>query len=202
MITGVFGLPGAGKSTFLAFCAACALAGKSLNIGHLFWKTSMQDFSKYERVYSNYPIEGCYKLDTDKIGIFEFSNCLILIDEIACLWSNRNWKNFSADVSDFISLHRHFNVDIIYCGQSYRDCDLKIRERTENVMHIEASHIPGFTKITPLHKFMDVVNCQIAEGYEPANALGVTRINRKKFYSMFDSYEKPALKPLNDVATW
>lgn len=202
MITGVFGLPGAGKTTFLARTASIALAGKPLYIGHGLWRTSMSDVDKYNKVYSNYPIKGCYKLDPKTVGLYEYKDALLLIDEISLLWSNRNWAKFSEDVANYMSLHRHYHTDIIYCGQSYRDCDVKIRDRTESVMHIQASRIPGYTKITPLAKYMDVVNDQIAEGYTLPPAPGVTRIRRKKYWHLFDSYERPQLPPLPDDQMW
>ena len=81
MVTGVFGLPGAGKSTFLAWCAFRASRGKSLRIGlGVAGGVDLQSQRRYERIYSNFPLLGCYPLDWDSLGVMDYSNCLILID--------------------------------------------------------------------------------------------------------------------------
>ena len=56
MISTVFGLPGAGKSTFLAYVAQLALHGKPLEIGHYpFWRVPLTAEARYQRVYCNFP---------------------------------------------------------------------------------------------------------------------------------------------------
>lgn len=197
MITGCFGLPGSGKSTFLAWCASRALLGKSLKVG----KVSMQHNRKYDRVFTNYPYSGCYVLDTDKLGTCDFSNCLILIDEIACLWDSRNWKYFSGDVSYFFSHHRKYNVDIVYCSQSYKDCDLRIRDKTENVFYITPWLFSRF-RVQPLIHFMGVENFQIIDGYDPSGFFGCKYLSYKKYYTMFDTNSRKTLAPLKDLTKW
>ena len=63
MVQGVFGLPGSGKSTYLA-------------------KLAKKAFKKYDRVYSNFYIDGCYKLDFDSLGLVDYSDCLIFRQSI------------------------------------------------------------------------------------------------------------------------
>lgn len=94
MVQGVFGLPGSGKSTYLA-------------------KLAKKSFKKYDRVYSNFYIRGCYQLDFDTLGLVDYSDCLILIDEISLFCDCRNWKNFSSDMVYFWTNHRHYGVDIV-----------------------------------------------------------------------------------------
>lgn len=65
MISGVFGLTGAGKSTFLAWCAARVQAGKSLRVGFApAGGVYLQDVNSrdYERIYSNFPLWGAIRL--------------------------------------------------------------------------------------------------------------------------------------------
>ena len=72
MICGVFGLPRAGKTTFLTYLALRALKGKSLSVGHARWRKKIGEFAPYERVFCNFPIEGCFKLDFDALGVYDF----------------------------------------------------------------------------------------------------------------------------------
>ena len=131
MITGVFGLPGVGKSTFLAFCADRANHGKDISLGFAFWKTTLNSVKKYDKVFCNFPIRGTYQLNPSDIGSADFSNCLLLIDEIMLLYDSRDWKSFSEKVKTFMALHRHYGCDIIWCSQRFNDCDVKIRALTQ-----------------------------------------------------------------------
>ena len=81
MITGVFGLPGAGKTTFLTWLTLRALRKKPLYIGHLGFKKMIGECRTYDKVYSNVPIDGTYKLTFEHLGKVDFSDCLIIIDE-------------------------------------------------------------------------------------------------------------------------
>ena len=59
MISGVFGLTGAGKSSFLAWCADRAQRGRRLSVGFRFaGGVSLQDERHYDRIYSNFPLFG------------------------------------------------------------------------------------------------------------------------------------------------
>ena len=84
MIFGVFGLPRSGKTTYL-----CKIAKSYIKRGI--------------RVYSNFPCHGCYKLDFSKLGRFDFSNCVLLIDEISLVADSRDWKNFNSDLVYFFT---------------------------------------------------------------------------------------------------
>ena len=86
MIVGVFGLPGAGKSTFLTWLILRALKCKPLFIGHFSYKKQIGEFRTYKRVFSNIPIDGTYKLDFDALGKYDFNDSLIIIDEIGTLY--------------------------------------------------------------------------------------------------------------------
>lgn len=194
MITGVFGLPGAGKSTFLAACACDALAGRDITVGHLLWKTKLNSQTKYEKVYCNFPIYGTYQFNFDDLGVKLFENCLILIDEIMLLCDSRNWKTFSENVKSFIALHRHYNVDIIYCSQRYNDCDIKIRALTQQFCLMEKQG--QYTKITPLIMYQRVQMGSISEGYEMAAPLGCSRLRRSRYYWAFDSFARPEYPPV------
>ena len=132
MITGVFGLPRAGKSTFLSYCVERALSGKPITAGRGSWKVHLTEHTHYNAVYSNFPIYGAQKFDFDDLGRLMFENCLILIDEISLFADSRNWKEFGENLKTFFAMHGHYGCDVLYCSQSM-DCDKKIRDRRKRV---------------------------------------------------------------------
>lgn len=200
MITGVFGLPGSGKSTFLAWCASRALRGKYVSIG--FPGLRLTSFKSFDKVYSNFPIRGCYPLDFDKLGVCEYTDCLILIDEVSLLADSRSFKSFADSTKLFFTMHRHWNVDIIWCGQSYMDCDVKIRRITEQLCFIEYSWF-GRSKITPIFPVLGLSDSgQIDERFVEKGFFSRKYLNRKPYYSMFDSFERPSLRPLRSGDPW
>lgn len=113
MITCYFGLPGAGKSTLLAKIAA--KENKRIEKGK----------SSYDRVLSNYYIDGCYKVTINDLEEYDLSRSLILLDEITLDADNRDYKNFSYKLKEFFIKHRHEFIDIIYCTQQYDAVDKK-----------------------------------------------------------------------------
>lgn len=196
MIVGVFGLPGAGKSTFLTWLILRALNDKPLYIGHLSFKRPIGEVRHYKRVFSNIPIDGTYKLDFDHLGKYDFSDSLIVIDEIGTLCDSRKWKDFDDGLRDFMSLHRHYNCTLVYCSQAL-DTDKKIRDRTQMVFYIEK--VGSFTRVQTIRKGWKLK--EMRELYEPAPPLACTYIYRPFYYSAFDSFEAPELPP-NPAPLW
>lgn len=202
MITGVFGLTGAGKSTFLAWCASQALVDKPISCGHFVWKTPLVDNSvRYERVYTNFECPGCYKLNFNDLGRRCFENSLILIDEISLLCDSRNYKEFDDATKYFFTHHRKYNTDVIWCGQSYMDTDIKIRRLTKQYCFIESAAF-GRSRVSPLAKVLEVSESgQIVEGFRDAPFFGCKWLKRSKYYKMFDSFERRKL-PAARSALW
>lgn len=172
MITGVFGLPGSGKSTYLAY-----LARKAIKQGR--------------KVYSNYFIEGCYTLDFERLGRDDYSDCLILIDEISLLCDGRDWKKFTAELKYFFTNHRHYGVDIVYCSQSYRDCDIKIRNCTEALYYVTAAG--RFARVRRVEKSMQIQDGKVSEYYEVRGLGQFVRL--RKYRRFFDSFVRLPLPP-------
>ena len=173
MIQGVFGLPRSGKSTYLA-----KLARKAIKKGI--------------KVYSNYYIEGCYTLDFSNLGKYDYSDCLMLIDEISLLADSRDWKDFDSDLKYFITNHGHYNVTLVYCSQSYQDCDKKIRNCTDSLYYI--TKLPfGFSRVRLIDKVMGVSEGRMQEVYE-LSGLGHF-VFRPRYYKYFDSFVRRPLPP-------
>lgn len=195
MVSGVFGLTGAGKSTFLAWCADRAQRDKRLRIGfQRAGGVDLSDVRHYDRIYSNFPLLGCYPLDWDSLGVWDYRDCLILIDEIMMLADSRAWKTYPENVKYFFSHHRHYNTDVVFCSQSYKDCDIRIRNLAAQYLYIRA--VGAFTEVVPVHHLMDVRGGQIDDWYETGGFLARRFIRRKRLYHMFDSHSRRTLKPV------
>lgn len=110
MITGYFGLPGCGKSTFLA-----KLAQGYIRSGY--------------RVFclDSAPVDGCHLISFDDLGRYDMSCSVILLDEVSLFADNRDYKRFSDVVKQFMILHRHYHCDIVWFTQQFDGVDRKIR---------------------------------------------------------------------------
>lgn len=184
----IFGLPSTGKTTYLTKIALDAL------------KKGEYEGLEIDRVYTNWAINhpDIYQLEWDKLGYEQYEKALILIDEISSYADNRNWKeNLEHQKLMFFKLYRHYRLQIIYCSQSWDDCDKKIRNLTDQFYMIESLPF-GFSKITQISMFQNI-DGKINTGYEKK---GMPKIfYRGKYYKYFDSYEAPQLKP-NTAKTW
>lgn len=203
MLSLVFGLTGAGKSSFLARCASRAMRGKSLRVGlPISGGVWLQDLNSkdYQGVFSNFPLEGCYKLDFEMLGKYQISNALLLIDEIAMLFDSRDWRSFPDNAKYFFKHHRHFQTDCIVCSQSASDADKRVRDLAQNVLYLTCSGF-GFSRVAPIRHTMDVRNGSIEDNYSIAAPLGRLYFRRAPYYKMFDSYSVRQLE-LTEFEKW
>lgn len=184
MICGVFGLPGAGKTTFLTRCARRSMSGRR----------PLPGVAAHERVFTNFECAGAYKLDFENLGKMEYADCLILIDEIMLLCDCREWKNFSDSMKYFWSHHRHFNVDVIFCSQYWSDCDKKIRVLTDTY-YLLGNLTANISVAKPIWRHMGVSNDQMYDGYQLAPPLQWVFIWRPAWYAYFDSFIRRELPP-------
>lgn len=184
MIIGVFGLPGMGKTTFLTKCAQMALKGKSF-----------MGIKAHSKVFTNFECTGCYKLDFSALGVYHFSDCLMLIDEIMLLADTRDFKSFPPQLKYFFSHHRHFNIDVIWCSQYYDDCDKKIRVLTQRYYLLEKSAFLPVSYVKPIHRFLGVSNAKMTDAYELGAPLTWSFVWRPHYYKHFDSFVTRTLPP-------
>ena len=103
MITGIFGLPGSGKTCFLTYLAFKALSGKEPCIGMFSWRVPVGDAAPYKRVFTNFPVPGCIQLDFDALGMYDFSDSLILNNDNAY----GEQGSYGAEPESFSSLDCH-----------------------------------------------------------------------------------------------
>ncbi len=184
MISGIFGLPGSGKSLFLGMIAQRAVNKKNINSHGL----NLGSLNHYEYVYTNFSCKGCYRLDYDKLGVYNYKNCLILVDEIMLLSDARDYRNFADNLKFFYSEHRKSDCDFIYASQGYKDVDLKIRSRTEQYYYVQKS-FSKFSRLRRIDFFWDIVNYDIKEGYCYAPIATDFFFWRPSYYCYIDSKE-------------
>lgn len=196
MMSGVFGLPGSGKTTFLTWCAERALNRKPLFVGHLWGRVPLGEFRYYDHIFTTFPVKGCYHFDYEQtVGLFQYERCLILIDEMSHLQDNRDFKTYSKEKKYFFSMLRHMLIDLVYCSQSYVDCDKKIQNMTSQLFLIEkrGGHR---SRICPVIPSQLIQNHSIDVGYDLAPWISRTTLHRKKLYGKFDSFDFKRLPPV------
>lgn len=192
MINYIFGLPGSGKSTYLAYLASREI------------KRIKNKKSKYDRVLSNFPIKGCYLIDFNDLGVYDTSNSLILIDEATLCADSRDFKSFKKTSKQFFLLHRHYKSDIWIASQQYDGVDKKIRDTTANMFYIKRAPF-SFSHLMriPMHILVPEQTGEIIQGYKMPkllerlfNTFGSAKwIYRPLYYKYFDSFDAPFLPP-------
>lgn len=130
MITCYFACPGSGKT-----CTLACIALKEL-------KRIKKGKSKYNRIYTNFNMNGTYKIQVKDLGKYLYTNSLILLDEVTLELDSRDWKIMSQGIKEYITLHRHTKSDIVYCCQDWSRAEKTLRNCTEALYFLKRSHLP------------------------------------------------------------
>lgn len=198
MITTIFGLPGSGKTTFLAACAARAAAGKSLRCGLV----PLQSVDKYDEIYSNAPIKGVRRLPLEYLGTYAPRRSLVLIDESVMIADSRDYKNLDRSLMMFMKQHRKYSCDILLASQGYKDNDLRIRDLAAQVCYVRSKGF-GLSTMYCVDKTI-AIDKTIEERYDLGGLFHQWTIRRKKYYPLFDTmyiHGKP-LPEMPDLPKW
>lgn len=201
MIKCYFGLPGCGKSTFLAM-----LAQKEL-------KRIEREKSVYKRVFTNFYVKGCYIIKYSELGLYDFSDSLVLLDEITLDADSRNFKQFDEVKKECFLMHRHYHMDIIYFTQQWDGVDKKIRDITQELRYLKKLRLPLLNNLsvaTCIFRILDVDENtkQIVYGYRFPNwfdrLIGRTKEYcwRPRWYEYFDSFEARSLPEKENYMKW
>lgn len=118
----VYGKKGAGKSVYLASCAFYALkAGRT--------------------VYANTEIVGCYSLPTE-YWLFTYpKGSVIIIDEVALIHRNRDFKSFPKECSGWYKMIRKLDITVILSSQ-IDDVDKSLRSSADVVYRFTSKYGP------------------------------------------------------------
>lgn len=190
-----FGLPGCGKTTFLAMLAYKALKN-----------------NRYKYVYTNVALNmpGVTQITNECIGLYELRDCLLLIDEATLFADSRAYKSFSKAQMEYFLLHRHRNADIVLFTQQWDGVDRKIRVITDRVYYIykgkllghwfsSCYRIPYGIIIPDPNKGSEKLG-EIIQGYSKPPLLirlfFTKRIFRPRYYPFFNSWELEELPVL------
>lgn len=188
MVTAFFGFPGCGKTSLVAKTAVNAQ------------RRIDQGLSCYKHVYCNVPITypGIRLIKFEWLGMYDYSDSIILIDEIGINAHCRSYDSFPLRIVEWFALHRHYRCDVFYFGQYYNQADKTLREVTERLYYMRRSILPHFTRITKIPKriLIPKETGDIKEGYRLPNLLerlfipGTSKFfYRKPYYQYFNSWE-------------
>ena len=200
MITCYFGVPGVGKTTF-----ASKIAQNEL-------KRIQKGKSKYKNVYTNFYCKGCMKIEFSDLRDNIVRDALIVFDELTLDADNRCFKDFPLAIRDYLVLHRHVGVDIVYLTQNYSAIDLKIRHLTQELWYMSRSVIPLLTEFTYAKRIYRQINInentsELTLGYRFCNFLESLFVSnmkycfRRSYYKYFDSYEDGKLSGRPELIT-
>lgn len=106
-------------------------------------------------VYCNFEMPFSNKYDIADFGVKQFPpNSLVLIDEAATTYDNRNFKNFDKRITEYLRMSRHHKVRLIWYSQSW-DLDKKIRDLADELYTIH-KFFGVFTVLKRINKFLTV----------------------------------------------
>lgn len=118
----VFGKKGSGKSTYMTRLA-------------LFYH------KRGWHIMANYDCPYATRFEPKYLGrMIPPPNTVVLIDEVGCIWDNRNFKNFPDYTRDYFKFQRKYK-NIVYLFSQTFDIDLKLRTLTD-VMYLCTCPLP------------------------------------------------------------
>lgn len=182
MITGIFGVPRCGKTTYLAKLA------RDSHFAH-----------KYDHIYSDFPSFYTEPFTFNDLEKYRFPNSLLLIDEITLYADSRDFKSFSRSVKEYVTLHGHENCDIVYFCQDFSRCDKTIRNLTYDLWYCSKLAVPvlsNFTSLQCIYRNISIneYSSELTLGYRFARPLELFFGNSRKiifrplYYRYFDSF--------------
>lgn len=191
-----FGLPGAGKSTMIAYMARKYINGKR----------------GYKNVYSNMnmDLEGYWKIGVDDFGKYNIHDGIVLFDEATIGMSNRASRDLPKRLIDWFILHRHYRTDVLLFTQRWDGIDKTLRIIADSCFYVHKGIILGkwFTSYYQIPYDIIIPDAddgsgenlgEIVQGYCQPHRLAQIfchRVYRPRYYKMFDSFEAPPLPAL------
>lgn len=207
MITIICGIPGSGKTTY-----AAALAVRE---------------SKRRTVFTNFAVNPSLALPpvnrkvyrVDGRSFFERDypeGSLLILDEAALDFDARRWDSFPAAAVEFVKLHRHMKIDLVFVTQALCDIDKKVRSCAEQYIYVVRG-LFGFSRIlkysfvrpvsdeTSLFKGGVIKEDELTISVKEPSFLGELfskRIFRPLYYKSFDSYALRSTRPMCRSEKW
>lgn len=175
----VFGKKGSGKSCYLV---------------HEIKKHLKKGWIIYTDMSVN--IDGVRHISASDLDSFKpVENSLVCLDEVGLTWNNRDFKNFSKGITEYIKLQRHFKVKMIINSQSF-DVDKKIRDCTDSMI-LQSNILNCISVSRPIVRSITLTEPTSDSESRIADRLQFDKFWRWRFYWMpkyfkyFDSHYTP-----------
>lgn len=181
----VYGKKGAGKSIYLASCAFHGMAANRI-------------------VFSNFDCKGCLPLPERYWDYAYPPSSILLIDEVALIHRNRDFKSFEKDTAAWYKMVRKFGITVVLSSQ-IDDVDKTLRSSADYVIrfHTKYQLLSWSLSIGDVWINTLVVQPQVDENGKASGAaeiaMGLSRKgsklkclylqNNRKYYSMYDTLE-------------
>lgn len=205
MISGNFGLPGCGKTTQAAKKAR--QINRKIERDRKRVARGKKRLCKYDYVLTNFECKGCYKIDFSDIGIYNITNCAIVLDELTIDADSRDFKNFKRSSVEGFIYHRHYDNDIWWFTQQWDSIDKKIRNLTSDLWYSTKLLLFPFSEFTVARRIFRTIKIneytgEIQYGYRFPNVFerilalfGLIHLKsitfRPLYYKDFDSFSRP-----------
>lgn len=180
----IFGAPGVGKTTMLAYLSRYFLKHKF-------------------KVYTNFPLKDCIQIEDESLGYYNFNDSILLLDEFGVSASNRSFADKHALMNDksrlsYMKRIRHYlqrsrNGACFVATQGWNDVDKKVRDLSTSYYLLTKWF--GLTILKPIFK-----DCKVDPLlHEPADYFDIQMLTewriiwRRRYYKYFDSYDAPEL---------
>jgi hypothetical protein len=134
---------------------------------------------------------------------------LIIFEEAGQDFNNRNSRNAATDkinekIYMFFTLHRHYNLDVVFACQDWERLDKIIRELVKGIFLCRPTFLKRwFVRVDEIRSFYDIIEGQILKVHEfvPRLQGGVKYISKKKAQALFDSFSRDEL-PTRNFEVW
>lgn len=180
-LTYIFGLKGAGKSTFML-------------------KMMLKDMKNGWQIYTNMSdvmLPGVHVFDTQElVDHAPPPGSVLYIDEAGLLWDNRSFKDFAKGYTEYFKLQRKYKNKVVINSQAL-DVDKKIRDLVDR-MYLMTNLFGCIGIARPLRRTIKVLEAQGNSESRLAMNLEFEGLTKWSFFWMpsywkyFDSFQAPA----------
>lgn len=179
-LTYIFGLKGAGKSTFML-------------------KMMLKDMKNGWQIYTNMTdvnLPGVHIFNTEElVSHAPPSGSALYIDEAGLVWDNRSFKDFAKGYTEYFKLQRKYKNKVVINSQAL-DVDKKIRDLVDR-MYLMTNLFGCIGIARPLRRTIKVLEAQgNSESRLAMNLMfeGITKSSffwMPKYWKYFDSFQAP-----------
>lgn len=195
-----FGVPGSGKTTFAAYLAKQAQKESIIiKLCRRFpnrvtnWILNGKHWKRRMNVWSNVPINGCYRVDArNDIGNYMIENGKLIIDEAGVEFNSRKYKSFPEAAIYWFKFHRHYGMSVDVFSQSHEDMDVTLRRLAQNFYVVRRSVLPLFIVIRRIRRKVgiDETTHQIVDAYSfGLPVIDTRRIFCPPLWKLFNTYD-------------